>query len=50
MRDRDAGTMTLYEDGVEQPNTQTGLSGEYSWAVCLFYKADSVKIGGSNAV
>jgi hypothetical protein len=41
--DLDRGTMTLYEDGVEQPNTRTGLS-EYCWAVCLFFQSDSVKI------
>jgi hypothetical protein len=42
--DLDQGTMTVYKNDERLGVMATGLSGEYSWAVALYYGGDSTRI------
>jgi hypothetical protein len=42
--DLDQGTMTVYKNDERLGVMAIGLSGEYSWAVALYYRGDSTRI------
>ena len=45
--DLDQGTMTVYKNDERLGVMATGLSGEYSWAVSLYYTGYSARIGAA---
>ena len=47
--DLDQGTMTVYKNDERLGVMATGLSGEYSWAVTIVFKRDSVRIEAAEA-
>jgi hypothetical protein len=47
--DLDQGTMTVYKNDERLGVMATGLSGEYSWAVAMWNRGNSARIGSAPA-